>query len=99
LFLVAQFASAAQLVLHGIGTAANPHGSAFYIFMGLHGAHLAGGMGWLAYLYVVSNRLFTGSENDLRKHRRIAGAAAMYWHFMGMLWAVLFLFLLRWTRG
>jgi cytochrome c oxidase subunit 3 len=99
LFLLAQLAAAAQLVVQGIGAAANPHGSAFYIFMGLHGAHLGGGMGWLLYLYVVSKRLFTGSENDLRKHRRIAGAAAMYWHFMGILWLVLFFFLLRWTRG
>jgi heme/copper-type cytochrome/quinol oxidase subunit 3 len=28
----------------------------------------------------------------------IAGVAATYWHFMGLIWAVLFYFLLRWTR-
>lgn len=98
-FLGAQLASAMQLAAQGIGTAANPHGSAFYIFMALHGAHLAGGTGWLAYLFAASRSLFTGSENDLRKHRRVAAAAALYWHFMGVLWAVLFFFLLRWTRG
>ena len=98
-FLGAQLASGMQLLAQGIGTEANPHGSAFYIFMGLHGCHLIGGTGWLTYLYVGSRRLFEGTENDLRKHRRIAGAAALYWHFMGVLWAVLFFFLLRWTRG
>jgi heme/copper-type cytochrome/quinol oxidase subunit 3 len=98
-FLLAQIASAKQLLDQGIGTVSNPHGSAFYVFMGLHGLHLAGGIGWLTVLYLNSLRLFTGTESDLRKHRRIAQAAAMYWHFMGVLWLTLFFFLLRWTRG
>jgi cytochrome c oxidase subunit III len=96
-FLFAQIASAKQLIDQGIGTASNPHGSAYYAFMGLHALHLTGGLAWLAVLYTQSRRLFGGSENDLRQHRRAAQAAAMYWHFMGILWVVLFYFLLRWT--
>jgi heme/copper-type cytochrome/quinol oxidase subunit 3 len=65
----------------------------------LHAAHLTAGMGWLWFLYQRSSRLLEGTENDLRKHRRVSGAAAMYWHFMGLLWLVLFFFLLYWTRG
>lgn len=96
-FLAAQVISAQELLAQGIGAASNPHVSAFYVFMGLHGLHLVGGMTWLAVLYITSRRLFNATETDLRQHRRSAQAAAMYWHFMGILWIVLFCFLLRWT--
>jgi heme/copper-type cytochrome/quinol oxidase subunit 3 len=65
--------------------------------MALHGLHLLGGMTWLTVLYIKSRRLFNATETDLRQHRQAAQAAAMYWHFMGVLWIVLFYFLLRWT--
>jgi cytochrome c oxidase subunit 3 len=98
-FLLAQIASAKQLLDQGIGTSGNPHGSVFYVFMTLHGLHLSGGMVWLAVLYGRARRLVHGNENDLRRHRRVAQVAAMYWHFMGGLWIVLFSLLLRWTHG
>lgn len=99
LFLFAQLASARHMIAQGVAASGNPHGSAFYVFMGLHGLHLTGGMVWLGVLYLKSRKLSRGTESDLRVHRRLAGAAAMYWHFMGVLWVVLFAFLLRWTRG
>jgi cytochrome c oxidase subunit 3 len=97
LFLLTQVASAKQLLDQGIGAVSNPHGSAFYIFMGLHALHLLGGLTWLGVLYIRSRALFSATESDLRNHRRVAQAAAMYWHFMGVLWIVLLYFLLRWT--
>lgn len=97
-FLVAQIASCVQLAAHGVAASGNPHGSAFYVFMGLHGAHLSGGMIWLAYLGYRSRTLAADAENTLRKHRIAAAPAAVYWHFMGILWVVLFIFLLRWTQ-
>jgi cytochrome c oxidase subunit III len=97
LFLIAQLASARYMIAQGVVAAGNPHVSAFYVFMGLHGLHLAGGMVWLGVLSLKSRRLSQGTESDLRAHRRLAAAAAMYWHFMGALWIVLFLFLLKWT--
>jgi heme/copper-type cytochrome/quinol oxidase subunit 3 len=66
--------------------------------MGIHGIHLIAGICWLSYLYAHSGKLFNATENGLRKHRAIAGVAAVYWHFMGLLWAVLFFFLLRWSQ-
>lgn len=99
MFLGVQLVSAADLLAQGVAAAANPHGSAFYIFMGLHGVHLLGGIVWLTYLRVRSKVLFRGSETDLRLHRRTVSAAALYWHFMGALWVVLFFFLRRWTSG
>jgi cytochrome c oxidase subunit 3 len=93
-----QISAGVNLFRQGVAAAANPHGSAFYLFMGIHGAHLLGGLAWLIFLYLTSAKLINGSENDLRKHRLVAGAAATYWHFMGVVWGVLFFFLLRWTR-
>jgi cytochrome c oxidase subunit III len=97
MFVAVQISAGMNLVEQGVATTANPHGSAFYLFMGIHGAHLLGGLVWLTYLHVRSAGLYGGSENDLRKHRLIAGAAATYWHFMGVVWAVLFYFLIRWS--
>ena len=99
MFLSIQTVSASNLVSQGVAAAANPHGSVFYVFMGVHGAHLLGGMAWLLVLRFRSKRLFVGTESDLRSHRRAVAAAAIYWHFMGALWLVLFVFLNRWTRG
>jgi cytochrome c oxidase subunit 3 len=99
LFLGIQAVSAADLLAQGVATAANPHGSAFYIFMSIHGAHLIGGISWLLVLRRRSRLLFSGTETDLRQHRRALSAAALYWHFMGALWLVLYYFLRRWTSG
>jgi cytochrome c oxidase subunit 3 len=99
LFLGIQAVSASDLIAQGVAAAANPHGSAFYVFMGVHGAHLIGGVCCLFVLRSRSRNLFSGSETDLRNHRRVLAAAALYWHFMGALWIVLFTFLRRWTAG
>lgn len=99
LFLLVQVVSAADLLRQGVAAAVNPHGSVFYVFMGLHGAHLLGGVGWLIYLYWRSRALFEGTESDLRRYRRLLAPAALYWHFMGVLWVVLFYFLRRWTAS
>jgi cytochrome c oxidase subunit 3 len=98
-FLFLQAISAADLLGQGVAVAGNPRGSAFYIFMGIHGIHLLAGAGWLAWLWVVSKRLFTGTEQDLRRHRRTLAAAVSFWHFMGLLWIVMFWFLRHWASA
>lgn len=99
MFLGIQAVSASDLLRQGVAAAANPHGSAFYVFMTIHGAHLLGGITWLSVLRHRSRKLFSGTETDLRVHRRALSAAAIYWHFMGLLWVVLYVFLKRWTAG
>ena len=96
-FLTVQVIAAVELLRQGVAAAGNPHGSVFYIFMAIHGAHLGVGIGWLVYLWLKARALLSGTEQDLRRHRRAAAAAAMFWHFMGGLWLVLFFFLHRWT--
>lgn len=97
MFLCVQVLCAVDLLRQGVAAAANPHGSAFYVFMSFHGAHFLGGIGWLSYLYWSSRELSRGTESDLRRHRRLLSPAALYWHFMGGLWIVLFYFLRQWT--
>jgi heme/copper-type cytochrome/quinol oxidase subunit 3 len=98
MFLALQITAGANLFHQGVTTAANPHGSAFYVFMSIHGIHLIIGLCWLGYLFLHSRRLFNGSENELRKYRAVTSVAATYWHFMGIVWGLLFFFLLRWSR-
>ena len=98
-FLGLQITAGYNLANQGVGAEANPHGSAFYIFMGIHAAHLTAGIAWLQLLFHRSRKLSADNENTLRKHRVIASVAATYWHFMGVVWAVMFYCLLRWTRS
>jgi cytochrome c oxidase subunit III len=98
MFLALQITAGVNLHRQGVTTAANPHGSAFYVFMGIHGIHLIIGLCWLGYLFLLSRKLFVASENELRKYRAVASVAATYWHFMGIVWGLLFFFLLRWSR-
>jgi cytochrome c oxidase subunit 3 len=96
-FLVLQTTSATDLLHQGVAAEGNPHGSAFYVFMSIHAVHLLGGLGWLGYLYARSRKLYDTTENHLRKHRVFLAVAATYWHFMGVVWVVLFFFLILWT--
>ena len=65
--------------MHGAFLAKNPHSSFFYLFTGLHAAHLIGG---LVVLFVV----VLGKS----KRRELVDVATQYWHFLGVLWIALF---------
>ena len=57
----------------------NPHGAFFYLFTGLHAAHLLGGL--IALFVLVFGR---------KKRREIVDVTAYYWHFLSVLWVILF---------
>jgi cytochrome c oxidase subunit 3 len=78
-FLASQLTAWRSLVMHGAFLARNPHSSFFYIFTGLHAAHLIGG---LVVLFV----LVLGKS----KRRELVDVATVYWHFLGVLWLVLY---------
>src|SRR5277367_442807 len=83
LFLAGQLAALRQLVLAGSYVATNQASSFFYIFTGLHGLHLLGGICALLY---VSFRKFEKAKVS----RTIAAeVASYYWHFMDGLWLFL----------
>jgi len=91
LFLVGQVVAWRQLVTQGIYVPTSPHSAFFYIFTGLHGLHLAGGIAFLLYL---SARLTRGGpEGAGPGGSRLITPCATYWHFLGALWILLFLVL------
>jgi cytochrome c oxidase subunit III len=82
-FVASQLTAWKRLMEQGAYLMENPHGSFFYIFTGLHAAHLIGGM--VALFYVVLRRA---------RSREVVNVIAYYWHFLTVLWLVLFAALL-----
>jgi cytochrome c oxidase subunit 3 len=78
-FVASQLTAWRKLIQQGAYLMENPHASFFYLFTGLHAAHLIGGM--VALLYVVLRR---------NRSRELVGVVAYYWHFLSVLWLVLF---------
>ncbi len=83
LFLVGQLAAWRQFVLAGFYVSTNQGSSFFYIFTGLHGLHLAGGI--CALLYVAMRKF----EKAKLSRTVAAEVASYYWHFMDGLWIFL----------
>lgn len=82
-FLASQLSAWLDLVRRGFYLAQNPYSSFFYMFTGLHAAHLIGGL--IAMFIVVLGR---------KTRRETVDAVAFYWHFLGVLWIALFVILL-----
>ena len=78
-FVACQLNAWRELIRQGAYLAENPHASFFYIFTGLHAAHLLGGM--VALCVLVFGRSI---------RRELVDAATTYWHFLGVLWLALF---------
>ena len=78
-FLAAQLVAWRDLLAQGAYLMENPHGAFFYLFTGLHAVHLLGGL--IALFVVVFGR---------RKRRELVDVVAYYWHFLTVLWLVLF---------
>jgi cytochrome c oxidase subunit 3 len=83
LFLIGQLVAWRQFVIAGFYVSTNQASSFFYIFTGLHGLHLLGGVCALLY---VSLRKF---ENAKVSRSVAAEIASYYWHFMDGLWIFL----------
>jgi len=82
-FLTSQVSAWLNLVHRGYYLAQNPYSSFFYMFTGLHAAHLIGGL--IALFIVVLGR---------STRRETVDTVAYYWHFLGVLWIALFVILL-----
>ena len=94
-FVWAQLASWAQLAAQGVFLAGSPHSSFFYMFTGLHGIHVLGGLTALAWL-VWNARKVPTTEYGVAKRLTLVDTAALYWNFMDGLWVFLFALLLLW---
>jgi cytochrome c oxidase subunit III len=86
LFLIGQVLAWRQLTATGVYMRSNPSVSFYYVFTVAHGLHLLGGV--IALLWIAF-------RHKLIMARSTATAlAAMYWHFVTVLWLCLFLYFL-----
>lgn len=92
-FLVTQLLAWRELRAQGVYLAGNPHSSFFYLFTGVHGVHLLGGV--LALLVLVVRMRMRKKADPLRTEASTS-AVSRYWHTMDGLWLWLFLLLLIW---
>jgi len=88
-FLVGQFYGWKELVLDRVYLVGNPSGSFVYVITGLHGLHIISALVYVAILLVAVGRGKVHSGRLLSIEM-----CATYWHFLGVLWLYLFVFLL-----
>ena len=94
-FVVAQLIAWRSLARQGVYLATNPFNSFFYLFTAAHGLHLLGGLCALTYLLARTTKKRETLDGELRRIGAADGAA-IYWHFMDVLWIGLFSLLLFW---
>ena len=84
-FLFGQLWAWRELTALGVVPAANPSNGFFYLITGLHGLHMVGGvlgLGW------TTDRAWRGAGAE--KLRVGVEMSTMYWHFLLVVWLVLF---------
>jgi len=87
-FLAGQLIVWRQLVHAGVYLPTTLHSSFFYVLTAIHGVHLVGGLGGLAFVLqkTFKGRIGPGQYEPLK-------LCALYWHFMDAVWIWLFLLL------
>jgi len=89
--LVLQLVAWSELKAAGFYINKNLHSGYSYLFTGLHGVHLIGGLSALAFVILRNQAKWTTVR------RRVAiDVTALYWHFLDGLWIVLFVMLFFW---
>jgi cytochrome c oxidase subunit III len=98
LFILLQAWGWRQMMLQGIGLSTTPAGSFVYILSGLHLLHILIGLIFLLIAlaeamrrrHYIDSFVYSVNPPNQLKLKLIA----LYWHFVDVLWVVLFLFLL-----
>jgi cytochrome c oxidase subunit 3 len=81
-FVAGQVLAWRRLASQGLFLATSPSSSFFYLLTAMHGLHLLGGVLGLVY---VGYRL----RHNARNAQTSLGTAAVYWHFVDLLWVYL----------
>jgi cytochrome c oxidase subunit 3 len=90
LFIAGQLVAWQQLRDAGYGLTSGPAGAFFYVLTGVHGLHLLGGLGvWLKTVVRMRMRAV-----ELIEMRLSIELCTVYWHYLLLVWLVLFVLLL-----
>jgi len=74
-----------SFVHEGLSIRTNLFGSSFFTLTGFHGAHVTAGVIWLLTLLSIDYRRGLGPNDAL-----IVDLAALYWHFVDVVWIAIF---------
>jgi cytochrome c oxidase subunit 3 len=85
-FLLMQAYDYTVLFSEGLSMGATPFGTTYFTLTGFHGAHVFGGALMLG---VVLYRAMAGQFSS--KHHDMVEATSLYWHFVDVVWILLFL--------
>lgn len=84
LFLAVQGFEWARLIGFGLTVSSGVYGTTFYTLIGAHAAHVCGALSWLGIAWVLARNGRVGSQEPAALK-----ACAMYWHFVVVLWPVI----------
>ncbi|CVI62883.1 MULTISPECIES: cytochrome c oxidase subunit 3 [Agrobacterium] len=93
-FVAGQFLAWRQLISAGYVLADNPSNSFFYMITGLHGLHILGGL-----LVLGRTAIRARSETLSARMRLSVELCAIYWHFMLVVWLILFALFAGWANS
>ena len=85
IFLGFQAYEFTSFVHEGLTIRTNLFGSSFFTLTGFHGAHVTAGVLWLLTLLAIDYRRGLGPKDALN-----VDIAALYWHFVDVIWIVIF---------
>lgn len=88
IFIYTQYLGWKELTEQGVYLVGNPSGSFMFIISGAHAVHLIFGV---LVILVALLRSFVLNQNEIKTQK--ITAIATYWHFVGVLWLYLYVFL------
>ncbi len=92
-FLAGQILVWRQLAAEGYFATTNPANAFFYLITGVHGLHVAGG---LVALGNTIAKVWHGVA--VARLRLSVGLCAAYWHFLLLVWLIIFVLLIGWAN-
>lgn len=95
MFIGSQLVSWMTLYMAGFYVYGNPYAGFVYILTGFHALHVIGGIAALGSILLRSWRP-TVSEEEADYRIKLSRSVGWYWHFMGLLWFILFALLGFW---
>ena len=94
-FISSQIIVWLDLVNRGYYMSGNPYAGFFYIITGIHAVHVLGGVVALGAI-ILRSAAETEHGPELEYRRNLARSVGWYWHFIGILWILLFIMLGFW---
>ncbi len=94
-FISSQILAWVMLNSRGFYVQSNPYAGFFYILTAVHAVHVLGGITALGSV-LLRSWYPTMNPAAIAKRITLAQVVGWYWHFMGILWVVLFVLLGYW---